>query len=128
MRGDDRATRIARLLDDGAYHIELHGHLTNHAKHAVVALDRLGASAAWVETYVARYAHRTPHGYGLEPARPATTRMTEDDWEAWLGRRHDYEAYTGSSRRGSRRVASRARSPATPRGSRRAARAPCSTG
>ena len=35
---------VETLLNDQSYHIEFNGFLTNHVKHAVIALNRLGAS------------------------------------------------------------------------------------
>jgi hypothetical protein len=35
---------VEQLLNDRTYHIEFNGHLSNHVKHAVIALAGLGAS------------------------------------------------------------------------------------
>src|SRR2546429_3225499 len=66
-----RSSSIDRLLDDRTYHIEFNGHLTNHAKHAVVALAGLGASPEKIEAYYACYARLTPYGFGLEAPKPS---------------------------------------------------------
>jgi hypothetical protein len=39
------------LLDNRQYHIEFHGFLTNHVKHAVVGLHGLEASAERIKHY-----------------------------------------------------------------------------
>ncbi|GAB2685119.1 hypothetical protein [Nocardia thraciensis] len=43
---------VSDLLDDRTHHIEFNGHLTNHVKHAVVALAAIGASEQWPESTV----------------------------------------------------------------------------
>jgi hypothetical protein len=55
---------VDQLLSDQTYHIEFNGHLTNHAKHAVVALSGLGASPEKIKAYYDSYAKLTPYGYG----------------------------------------------------------------
>lgn len=84
---------VQRLLADRSYHIEFNGHLTNHAKHAVVALAGLGASEARILEYYETYAKLTPYGYGLEPPRPPGQVITDADWWERAGRRADFSAY-----------------------------------
>ena len=60
--------RVAQMLDDQSFHIEFNGFLSNHAKHAVIALNGLGASAQDIEEYRDEYA-RTTYGVGLEPPK-----------------------------------------------------------
>ncbi|MFI2073482.1 questin oxidase family protein [Streptomyces triculaminicus] len=83
---------VEQLLDDRSHHIEFNGHLSNHVKHAVVALARLGAAPERIKAYYDGYATLTTYGYGLEPARPARSRVTEDNWKDYLGRRTDFTA------------------------------------
>ncbi|WP_312018507.1 questin oxidase family protein [Streptomyces sp. I05A-00742] len=83
---------IERLLDDRSHHIEFNGHLSNHVKHAVVALARLGAAPERIKDYYESYATLTTYGYGLEPARPAKSEVTDDNWREYLGRRYDFTA------------------------------------
>ncbi|MFD0385093.1 questin oxidase family protein [Streptomyces stramineus] len=78
---------IEQLLDDRSHHIEFNGHLSNHVKHAVVALARLGATPERIKDYYDSYATLTTYGYGLEPARPAESEITDDTWQDYLGRR-----------------------------------------
>lgn len=89
---EGRHSLVQRLLQDRAYHVEFNGFLTNHVKHAVIALDRLGARSGRIEDYFESYAAETPYGFGLEPARGARTRLTADDWLAYRGQRDDFEA------------------------------------
>ncbi|HEX7852364.1 MAG TPA: questin oxidase family protein [Sphingobium sp.] len=87
------ASAVADLLDDQSYHIEFNGHLTNHVKHAVVALAGLGASQARIRDYYETYATLTPYGYPLEPPRPSTLRIDEGNWQALIGQRKGFAAY-----------------------------------
>src|SRR3990167_1891089 len=56
-----KGNRIDDLLNDQSRHIEFNGHLTNHAKHAVVALYGLGASYKKIHDYYYHYATLTPY-------------------------------------------------------------------
>lgn len=84
---------VARLLADQSYHIEFNGHLTNHVKHAVVALAGLGAPPERIQGYYDNYARMTTYGSGLEPSRPATGPITEATWERFLGQRVNFAGY-----------------------------------
>ncbi len=42
---------VETLLNDQSYHIDFNGFLTNHVKHAVVALKGLGASPQRIKEY-----------------------------------------------------------------------------
>jgi hypothetical protein len=81
------------LLNDPQHHIEFNGHLTNHVKHAVIALHGMGVAAPDIQAYYDNYALLTPYGYGLEPARPATVFFTEANWRQFLGQRKHYASY-----------------------------------
>mgnify|MGYP001088546270 CR=1 FL=1 len=92
-----REPLVDALLDDRDYHIEFKhmefgGWLSNHAKHAVIALDRLGAPAERIADYYARYAAQT-YGYGLEPPKVSEHDIDAGNWKAHLGRRSSYSAY-----------------------------------
>jgi hypothetical protein len=84
---------VDRLLGDRTYDIEFNGHLTNHAKHAVVALAGLGAPPQRIKEYYENYAEMTPYGYGLEPPRASTNTITDHNWRDFLGLRRDFAAY-----------------------------------
>lgn len=88
----DRAS-IDELLDDQSYDIEFNGHLTNHAKHAVIALAGLGASPRRIKAYYDNYARLTPYGYGLEAPAASEHAISEDNWEQYLGKRTSFWAY-----------------------------------
>ncbi|MBF6174774.1 questin oxidase family protein [Nocardia blacklockiae] len=84
---------VSDLLDDRTHHIEFNGHLTNHVKHAVVALAGIGASEQRIRDYYRSYATLTPYGFPLEPRRPATQRVDADNWREFVGRRAHFDAY-----------------------------------
>ncbi|MFC9843886.1 questin oxidase family protein [Streptomyces sp. NPDC060223] len=94
-RDDDRERKLVDdLLNDRTYHIEFNGHLTNHAKHAVVALAGLGVPAQQIKAYYDNYAALTTYGYGLEPPKPDRHTITEDNWRQYLGQRTSFWSYT----------------------------------
>ncbi|MEU5365695.1 questin oxidase family protein [Streptomyces sp. NPDC005925] len=84
---------VERLLDDRTHHIEFNGHLTNHVKHAVVALAGLGVDPGRISEYHDNYVTLTPYGCAVEPARQAQRTVTDDNWLHLLGRRTDFAAY-----------------------------------
>jgi hypothetical protein len=84
---------VHELLNDQTYHIEFNGHLTNHAKHAVVALAGLGAPADAIKAYYDNYAKCTPYGYGLEAPKPSREAISEQTWKRFLGQRTNFSAY-----------------------------------
>ncbi|TYB57642.1 hypothetical protein FXF51_39805 [Nonomuraea sp. PA05] len=78
----NREEVIDELLNDRTYHIEFNGHLTNHAKHAVVAL------AAGIRAYYDAYAKLTSYGSGLEAPKPDQHVTEANCWRrAWTGSR-----------------------------------------
>ena len=78
---------VADLLDDRGYHIEFNGHLTNHVKHAVVALAAIGAPEPVIRGYYNDYVALTPYGYPLEPPRQSSQRVDAANWRDFLGQR-----------------------------------------
>ena len=84
---------VDRLLDDRTYDIEFNGHLTNHGKHAVVALAGLGASPHRIEEYYENYPKETPYGHLLGPPRPSSLTITDDNWREFWGKRKHFTAY-----------------------------------
>ncbi|MFD3525393.1 questin oxidase family protein [Streptomyces sp. NPDC058653] len=103
---------VERLLSDRTYYIEFNSdpgltgpafpadrllpsakHLSNHAKHAVVALAGLGAPPERIEAYYRGYTTLTPYGYDLEPARVSKQGITEENWERYVGARTDFADY-----------------------------------
>lgn len=88
-----QSTLIDRLLDDRTYHIEYNGHLTNHVKHAVVALAGLGATPEVIMRFHDSYTEMTPYGSTLEPQRPMRIAITADNWEEFIGKRAHFASY-----------------------------------
>jgi hypothetical protein len=84
---------VERLLNDRSYHIEFNGFLTNHAKHAVIALHRLEASSQRIQEYYATYVNCTPYGYGVEPARSSEHTITQDNWQVYFGQHCSFSSY-----------------------------------
>eukprot|EP00567_Pseudictyota_dubia_P014008 CAMPEP_0197434302 /NCGR_PEP_ID=MMETSP1175-20131217/2060_1 /TAXON_ID=1003142 /ORGANISM="Triceratium dubium, Strain CCMP147" /LENGTH=405 /DNA_ID=CAMNT_0042962979 /DNA_START=101 /DNA_END=1318 /DNA_ORIENTATION=+ len=58
------------LLSNNAFFIEFQGYLSNHAKHAIVALERLNAKESRVQYYWDEYTTLTPYGLTLKPSKP----------------------------------------------------------
>ncbi len=91
----DSVASVADLLDDRSHHIEFNGHLTNHVKHAVVALAGLGAPEALIRDYYKNYAQLTAYGFPLEPARSSPGVIYSGNWREFLGQRAHFAAYCG---------------------------------
>jgi hypothetical protein len=77
------------LLKNRSFDIEFMGFLSNHAKHALIALNGLEAPASRVEAYWNEYTTLTPYDLQLHPckdwdqAEPAK----EEDLEQWRGQK-----------------------------------------
>ena len=84
---------VETLLNDQSYHIEFNGFLTNHVKHAVIALNRLGASPQRIQEYYDTYVKCTPYGYGVEPARLSEHTITQDNWQVYFGQHCSFTSY-----------------------------------
>ena len=85
------STQVDRMLGDESFHIEFHGYLSNHAKHAAIALHGLGATDADISAYLEDYA-KTTYGFGLEPYKRSETVLTEANWRKLLGKHEDFDA------------------------------------
>jgi len=66
------------------FDIEFNSYLSNHAKHAVVALDRLGASAERAQEYWDAYTTETPYGLTLHKAQgwKEIAPIAPNEWKA----------------------------------------------
>ena len=84
---------VETLLNDQSYHIEFNGYLTNHVKHAMIALHRLGASPQRIQEYYDTYVKCTPYGYGVDPARPSEHTITQDNWQVYFGKHCSFTSY-----------------------------------
>jgi len=84
---------VETLLNDQSFHIEFNGFLSNHVKHAVVALNGLGASPKMIKEYYDAYVKCTTYGYGLEPPRPSEHTITQDNWQVYFGKHSSFTSY-----------------------------------
>lgn len=95
MSTDEKNTLelVETLLNDQSFHIEFNGFLSNHVKHAVIALNGLGASPDMIKEYRDTYAECTTYGYGLEPPRPSELTITQDNWQVHFGKHCGFTSY-----------------------------------
>ncbi|RDI67577.1 questin oxidase family protein [Nocardia pseudobrasiliensis] len=93
MSAETTLKAVRDLLDDRGHHIEFNGHLTNHVKHAVVALAAIGAPERLVREYYADYAELTAYGFPLEPRRESDQVIDGGNWREFIGQRAHFTAY-----------------------------------
>ncbi|CAM9094515.1 unnamed protein product [Chrysoparadoxa australica] len=94
-RDEEASGTLTRLLDDESFAIEFRGYLSNHSKHAVIALAGLQASAEEIQRYWDQYTTMTPYNLPLEPAEVLDEAMktyTPNDWQEALGKKVDFPA------------------------------------
>ncbi|MEH0419636.1 HAD-IA family hydrolase [Streptomyces sp. B21-083] len=91
--GPSGDTLVEDMLNDRTHHIEFNGHLTNHVKHAVVALAGLGIAPERIKAYHDNYVTLTPYGCPVEPARAPQQTVDDDNWLQLLGKRQDFAAH-----------------------------------
>lgn len=84
---------IDELLNDNTYHIEFNGHLTNHSKHAVIALAGLGVCPQKIKAYYDNHAEQTTYGFGLELPKPSKYEINGENWQKYLGKRTSFSSY-----------------------------------
>mmetsp|Transcript_26397 Transcript_26397/g.71322 ORF Transcript_26397/g.71322 Transcript_26397/m.71322 type:complete len:437 (-) Transcript_26397:96-1406(-) len=85
---------VSGLLADRAHGIEFHGFLSNHSKHAVIALAGLGASDARIKQYFSSYSACTPYGFPLEaaPADANSVVLAPKTWSSLIGKKTHFPA------------------------------------
>jgi hypothetical protein len=78
------------LLNNRQFDIEFHGYLSNHAKHAIVALDRIEAPDERIREYWDEYTKMTPYSLSLhavdtpwDQVQPCTRQQLND----WRGKK-----------------------------------------
>lgn len=87
-----------RLLNDKTYNIEFHGYLSNHVKHAIIALDKLDAPDERIQEYWNGYTQLTPYSLALDKLHPSSWYgdeanlsssssfvCTDKEWKEWRG-------------------------------------------
>lgn len=90
---DLRKVTLDRLLNDTSYDIEFNGHLSNHNKHAIIALYGLGCTSTEIKDFYENYAHCTPYGFGLESPRSSVHQINANNWKKYLGKRTSFWSY-----------------------------------
>lgn len=81
------------LLSDPSYDIEFNGYLSNHVKHAVIALHRLQAPPERVEEYWDKYTKATPYDLSVEPVSVPWDQVTPVTAEEFVGLRGKKEKW-----------------------------------
>ena len=84
-----------KMLADRSFDIEFHGYLTNHIKHAIIALDRLDASNARIQEYWDKYAASTPYNLPLHKVKEDWNQVkpaSAGEWKAWRGQKVNWQA------------------------------------
>jgi hypothetical protein len=71
------------LLADKNFDIEFNGYLSNHAKHAIIALDKLEAPAERIEGYWKDYTTMTPYNLELHKVDQDWDEVTPCSLEEW---------------------------------------------
>jgi len=85
------------LLSNNIYDIEFNGYLSNHAKHAIVALDKLGAPDQRIQDYWDQYTTLTPYNLQLHKVDIAdwgsitTDNINDDNWKEWRGQKKHWQ-------------------------------------
>jgi len=83
-----------RLLSNKDFFIEFQGYLSNHAKHAIVALDKLNAPSERIQEYWDQYTTLTPYNLEIEhiPASWDQVKPIEEvEWKALRGKKEKWQ-------------------------------------
>jgi len=78
------------LLSDKSFDIEFQGYLSNHVKHAIIALDRLDAPASRLQGYWDEYTKLTPYEIPLhkvEESWDTVKPAISEEWNDWRGKK-----------------------------------------
>ena len=89
----DETAQIRKMLDDRSKHIEFRGFLTNHEKHAIIALHGLNASPEYIAEWVKGYETDNPYHARLEPARKSQGEIHYGNWKNFLGKKVYFPDY-----------------------------------
>jgi len=94
MKVNPLKTISKALLADRTFDIEFRGYLSNHAKHAVIAHDRLGAPNDRIQEYWDDYTAMTPYSIQLHKVDQKWNEVqpaTEDQWCTWRGKKTHWQ-------------------------------------
>jgi len=84
------------LLSDSQYDIEFHGYLSNHAKHGIIALDRLGASEDRIQEWWDGYTTLTPYSLRLHRTErwdsPTLQPCSKEEFFQWKGEKIHWQS------------------------------------
>ena len=84
------------LLNDNKYDIEFHGYLSNHVKHAIIALDKLHAPDKRIQGYWEEYTTVTPYDIVLDKVKnpfsdPSLHATTKEEWSNNRGKKVQWQ-------------------------------------
>jgi hypothetical protein len=83
-----RSALLQQLLSNRAYDIEFNGYLSNHAKHAIIALERLDAPSSRLQDYWDTYTTLTPYNLALHPVTELDAQpCTREEWKTLRGKK-----------------------------------------
>lgn len=85
-----RSAAFQQLLSNRSFDIEFNGYLSNHAKHAVIALERLNAPESRVQGYWDFYTNLTPYNLSLHPVTEPYEEVqpcTRKEWTSLRGKK-----------------------------------------
>ncbi|CAB9513901.1 The proteasome is a multicatalytic proteinase complex which is characterized by its ability to cleave peptides with Arg [Seminavis robusta] len=84
-----------RLLSDKTFFIEFQGYLSNHGKHAIVALDKLEAKPERIQGYWDMYTKLTPYSLEIEKVPTPWDQVAPiaglDEWKALRGKKEKWQ-------------------------------------
>lgn len=84
-----------RLLSDKTFYIEFQGYLSNHGKHAVIALDKLIATPERIQEYWDMYTGLTPYALEIEkvptPWEQVQPIHGKEEWETLRGKKEKWQ-------------------------------------
>jgi hypothetical protein len=83
-----------KLYANRSWNIEFQGYLSNHAKHAIVALDKLGAPETRIQEYWDQYTTLTPYNLELEKVPKPWDQVkpaTNEDWKTLRGKKEHFQ-------------------------------------
>jgi len=83
----NREPVVDQMLGEQSRHIEYNQYLTNHEKHAVIALEGLGVPGKVNQDWNKNYVEDNPYGLKLEPARKACGAINSKNWKSYLGKK-----------------------------------------
>jgi hypothetical protein len=94
MKGHETRPLARAILADRTYDIEFCGYLSNHAKHAIIALDRLQASEKRVQEYWDKYTTLTPYNlelHRLEQNWSDIKPASRTEWQHYRGQKSNWQ-------------------------------------